>query len=252
MVWIRQRMERFGVNEAHFDPLDALEHQRRSPEGTRVEFREHLETLDRMLIALATRVGEAILPTTQAFLEADRHRADELIGADDRLNHDCVALEEACYVLIARESPVAGDLRRCVAVLRSVADVQRSSNLLRHVAESLTWVHPPSMAADTRDMVRRMGEAADDIFRRAIDAWRRHDGLAANELDTADDRTDLLQKELLAELYTGSQSVEEAVSLALIARYYERVADHGVELARQVTYFLTGERVHLQSSDRDL
>lgn len=247
-------MDGHSVSNPQFDPLDALELQRerRTSEGARVEFREHLQTLDRMLIDLATRVGDVIVPTTRAFLEADRHRADELIAADDAVNRDCVALEDACYILIARESPVAGDLRRCVAVLRSVADVQRSSNLLRHVAESLTWVHPPSMSEDVRDMVRRMGDTAGDIYQRAVQAWREHDGLAANELDSADDRTDLLQKELLAELYTGSQSVEEAVSLGLIARYYERVADHGVELARQVTYFLTGERVHLQSNDRDL
>ena len=237
------------VTSPEFDPLEALDRQRRRPDGTRVEFREHLRLLDEMLITLASRVAESIVPTTQSFLEADHHRASELIAADSVMGRDCIALEDACYLLIARESPVAGDLRRCVAVLRSVADIQRSSNLLSHVVESLTWVHPPSMGTEIRDMVERLGDVSADIFRRAIDSWRKHDGLAANELEAADDQADLLQKELLAELYTGSQSVEEAVSLALIARYYERVADHGVELARQVTYFLTGER--LQDFDRD-
>ena len=232
-----------------FDPLQALEEQRRSADGARVEFREHLHLLDKMLITLATRVADAIGPTTQSFLEADTHRADELVAADTMMGRDCIALEDACYMLIARESPVAGDLRRCVAVLRSVSDVQRSSNLLRHVCESLTWVHPPSMSPDVRDMVQRMGDVSEDIFRRAVTAWEVHDGLMANELDQADDQADLLQKELLAELYTGTQSVEEAVSLALIARYYERVADHGVELARLVTYFLTGERITHMGSD---
>ena len=238
------------VPSPEFDPLSALARQRRGAEGSRVEFREHLQLLDEMLIRLASRVSEIVVPTTHAFLEADKHRATELIARDAAVARDCVALEDACYLLIARESPVAGDLRRCVAVLRSVADVQRSSSLLRHVAESLTWVHPPSMGADIRDLVDRLGEVAADIFSRAIESWRQHDGLAANELDDADDQADLLQKELLAELYTGIQSVEDAVSLALIARYYERVADHGVELARQVTYFLTGERVH--STDTDI
>ena len=237
------------MSSPDFDPLEALEEQRRRAEGARVEFREHLHLLDDMLITLAGRVADTVKPTTQSFLEADAHRAAQLLAADDVMGRDCIALEEACYILIARESPVAGDLRRCVAVLRSVADVQRSSNLLRHVSESLTWVHPPSMSADVRDMVRRMGEVSEDIFRRAVDAWKNHDGLMANELDEADDSVDLLQKELLAELYTGSQSVEEAVSLALIARYYERVADHGVELARLVTYFLTGERIQHMGSD---
>ena len=69
------------------------------------------------------------------------------------------------------------------------------------------------------------------------------DALAANELEDADDQVDLLQKVLLTDLYTGEQSVEEAVSLALIARYYERIADHGVEIARQVSFVVTGDRV---------
>ena len=237
------------MSTPEFDPLEALEEQRRRADGARVEFREHLHLLDDMLITLAGRVADAIGPTTESFLEADSHRVAELLAADTVMGQDCVALEEACYMLIARESPVAGDLRRCVAVLRSVADVQRSSNLLRHVSESLTWVHPPSMSADVREMVQRMGAVSEDIFRRAVRAWENHDSLMANELDQADDEADLLQKELLAELYTGTQSVEEAVSLALIARYYERVADHGVELARQVTYFLTGERVQDLGSD---
>lgn len=237
------------MSDSAFDPLEALEEQRRRADGARIEFREHLKLLDQMLITLSSRVADAIEPTTRSFLEADAGKAQELVAADTELGRDCIALEEACYMLIARESPVAGDLRRCVAVLRSVADVQRSSNLLRHVSESLTWVHPPSMNADVRDMVNRMGEVSADIFRRGVLAWRQHDGLMANELEQADDTADLLQKELLAELYTGSQSVEDAVSLALIARYYERVADHGVELARQVTYFLTGERVSHMGSD---
>lgn len=224
------------------DPFGELEHGRRGAEGSRVEFREQLQRLDRSLIGVGTRVASAIIPTTEAFLQADTAQTRELEAADQLVARECAELEDACYLLIARESPVAGDLRRAVAVHRSVSDVQRSSNLLRHVAESLTWVHPPSMTRDVRELVRRLGEAADEIFQRGISAWRAHDALAGNELERLDDRADLAQKELLAELYTGTQSVEEAVSLALIARYYERIADHGVELAHNVAYVVTGER----------
>jgi phosphate transport system protein len=146
--------------------------------------------------------------------------------------------------MLARQQPVASDLRRIVAILRSVADVTRSAYLLRHVAESLTWVHPPSMAADLRRTIGDLGEVSAEVFAGAVTAWATHDALAANELNARDDQVDFLQKALLTELYTGpGQSVEEAVSLALIARYYERVSDHGVEMARHVTYFLTGQRL---------
>jgi phosphate transport system protein len=228
------------------DPLAWLEEQHRTPAGTRLECQRQLADCDAMLIRIARRVAGAIVPVTEAFLQADSHGAGELRANDLAVDRECLRLEEACYLIMARQAPVASDLRRVVAILRSVADVQRSANLLGHVANSLTWVHPPSMPEELRQTISQLGEVSAWIFWGAVDAWKNHDGLAANELDARDDQVDLLQKWLLAELYTGNQSVEEAVSLALITRYYERVADHGVEMARQVTYFLTGDRLTTQ------
>ncbi|MGI8575700.1 MAG: phosphate signaling complex protein PhoU [Egibacteraceae bacterium] len=225
------------------DPLAWLEQERAQPGGSRVEFQEQLADIDRLLIEVGTILAEQIVPVTVAFLEADTHAASEAIATDITIDERCVQLEDACYVLLARQSPVASDLRRVVAVLRSVADVQRSGDLLRHVAESLTWVHPPSMPSELCETVRQLGTVTGEIFAGAVKAWTRHDGLAANELAKRDDQVDLLQKYLLTDLYTGEQSVEEAVSLALIARYYERIADHGVEMARQMAYVVTGNRV---------
>ena len=225
------------------DPLARLESEHHSVAGTRLLFQEQLAGMDAALVEVATEVGDAILPVTRAFLEADAHTAMSWINALAQVGRRCPALEERCYEILALQAPVAGDLRRVVAVLRCVADVQRSAALLRHVAESLTWVHPPSMPEDMRTTIAHLGAVSADIFGRAIEAWRRHDGLAASELMELDDQVDLLHKILLTDLYTGQQSMEEAVSLALVARYYERIADHGVEMARQVTYFLTGDRV---------
>lgn len=225
------------------DPLGRLESTARQPTGARLGFQEQLADCDRRLVEVGGMVANKIEPVTQAFLDADGHAARQAIASHGAIDARCVDLEEACYVLIARQSPVAGDLRRVVAVLHSVADVQRSGALLRHVAEALAWVHPPSMPSELRDTVGQMGTVSAEVFRGAVEAWRAHDGLAANELEAHDDQVDLLQKVLLTELYTGKQSVEEAVSLALIARYYERIADHAVEIARQVAYFLTGDRL---------
>lgn len=224
------------------DPLDWLDEEQRSPSGTRLAFQQQLAECDAQLIAVGGIVVDAVTPVTEAFLEADEHRAGELI-AKLAIDRRCARLEDACYLLLARQAPVASDLRRLVAILRSVSDVQRSAYLLRHVAESLTWVHPPSMPEDLRRTIADLGEVSHEIFQGALAAWAAHDGLAANELDARDDQVDFLQKALLMELYTGPRSsVEEAVSLALIARYYERVADHGVEMARNIAYFLTGHR----------
>jgi phosphate transport system protein len=233
------------------DPLARLESERRAPAGTRVEFHQQLDACNDRLVAAASVVSEAIVPVTTAFLEADTHAAEEFADAEKQLRETCRDLEETGYLLLARQSPVAVDLRRVVATLRSTGDIERSANLLAHVAESLAWVHPPSMPEELRDLIRQLGSRSSFIFAIAVDAWRRHDPLAAVELSRLDDEVDMLQKVLLTEIYTGKQSVEESVTLALIARYYERIADHGVEMARQVTYFLTGERVRAGGSGDD-
>ena len=208
-----------------------------------------LAECEQLLVQAGHRVGGATAPLTDAFLEGDSYGANELSRVDLAVHDTCTQLEETCYVLLARQAPVAGDLRHVVAMLRCVQDVQRSANLLRHVASTLTWVHPPAMDEGLRTTVRQLGTTAADIFIEGVRAWERHDGLAAPELEQRDDQVDLLQRHLLVQLYTGQQSVEEAVSLALIARYFERVADHGVELARQYAYVLTGERVGESHAD---
>lgn len=225
------------------DPIEWLDAERDQPGGSRVEFQQQLADIDRLLIDVTDAVAVRIVPTTDVFLQADAHGAAETKAASNAIRHHCLQLEEACYVILARQSPVGVDLRHVVAVLRSVRDVERAANLLRHVTAALTWVHPPSMPQSIRDTIHQFGDVSGAIFTGAAEAWRQKDSLAANELASQDDEADLLQQFLLTELYTGQQSVEEAVSLALISRYYERLADHGVEIARQVAYYLTGDRI---------
>lgn len=223
-----------------YDPLTRLEDEPQP--RLRLGFHEALEDCDRALLSVGARVAEAIQPMTEAFLIADAETADRLIAADRVVDLAGQQLEERCFLLIARQSPVAGDLRRLVAILKCVQHVLRSGDLLRHVGESLTWIHPPTLPHQLRHTVQQLGDVSHALFARGLASWEAQDALAANELEEDDDQVDLLQKVLLTDLYTGSQAVEEAVSLALIARYYERIADHGVEIARQTTYAVTGER----------
>ncbi len=222
------------------DPFAALEGE--PPQG-RPLLQEAMDECDRRLKAVADLVSDAIGPMTEAFLSGDTLTAQKLVAADREIDVRCQELEEMGFVLIARQGPVARDLRRVIAILRCVNDVLRSGDLLRHVGESLRWIHPPSLNPKLRETVQQLGTISQQLFEGGVEAWMSQDALAANELEDADDQVDLLQKVLLTDLYTGEQSVEEAVSLALIARYYERIADHGVEIARQVSFVVTGDRV---------
>lgn len=224
------------------DPLRRLEAEQHEPAGARVDFQQQLADCTRTLVEIAEQVAGAVDPITQALLQADTHTAEQWVATDEEVAGRCRRLEEACYTLLARQSPVGGDLRRVVGIVRSVTWVGRSSHLLRHVATSLRWLHPPALGEDARQLIAQLGTVSGEVFAAGAAAWRSQDPLAANALAERDDHVDLLQKHLLTELYTGGHSVEEAVSLALLARYYERIADHGVELARQLAYVVTGER----------
>src|SRR5690625_1002017 len=126
------------------DPLDWLAAERHQPGGSRVAFRQQLEDCNALLVDIGQEVADQVLPITNAFLEADAHRANEWVPLGRHLSARCRDLEEACYLILATQSPVASDLRRVVATLRCVGDLERSVNLLEHIAGSLAWVHPPS------------------------------------------------------------------------------------------------------------
>lgn len=225
------------------DPLARLEADREESAGTRQRLDAQLQTLDDDLLGLLRELADRVKPATDAFLEADADTAASLEDADGTMTQQCTQIEETGYLLLATQSPVAADLRHAIAVLRSVNDIQRSGNLLTHVVESLAWVHPPSLPSELRDNIRHLGEISAEMLHRAANAWEQQDALAAQDLERRDDQVDLLQKELLSDLYTGTQTIEESVSLGLIARYYERIADHAVELTRHLVFWQTGDRL---------
>ncbi|MEX0953196.1 MAG: phosphate uptake regulator PhoU [Nitriliruptoraceae bacterium] len=225
------------------DPLAWLELEMQEAGGSRTEFHHQLEACRVKLVELAAQVQAHIVPTTEAFLDADVASASDHQAIARTISEGCTALEDACFLLLARQSPVAGDLRRIVATIRCVTPIERTAQLIGHIARSLTWVHPPSMPERLCQTLRDLAEQSSRVFAGAVAAWEQLDGLAAVELERTDDEVDLLHKLLLTDLYTGAQSTEESVSLALIARYFERIGDHGVDMARQVTYAVTGERI---------
>lgn len=225
------------------DPLARLEREHDADAHLRVEFRSQLADLEGQLIRAAAWAAEAILPVTTALLDADRDAADQWAGQHRELAAACQRIEDAGYVVLARQGPVGGDLRRIITVLRNAGDVRRTGHLLRHIVGSLQWLDPVALPPTVRGLIAEFGRVVSDIYHGAVQAWRDGDSLAAVDLQRWDDEADGLQRALLTAIYAGERHVEEAVSLAFLSRYYERMADHGVELARGVTYVETGQRL---------
>lgn len=207
----------------------------------RGDFHRNLEALDEHLVEAGALIVAALPRLTRAFLAGDRASIEDAEEMAGDVQTRCAAVREQGFVLLARESPVGGDLRQLVAILRTTIDVDRSASLLKHVLRSLTWFDPSDLPPSLRGTLAELAVRSGQVFRGGVDAWRRRDALAVAELDAADDRVDALQEELLT-CSTEAGLGSELIVIGLLARYFERLADHGVVLARETSFVVTGER----------
>ena len=177
---------------------------------------------------------------------------DPATGIDDPGHGGTTALLTACcYLLLARQQPMASDLRTVVAVLRIVHELERSADLMVNVAKTTRRLYPHSVDPKLRGIIQRMGEQAGTQTRVAIDAFADADPSAAAALadmdDTMDDLTKSLFRYILGSASGEEETVLQAVQLALVGRHYERIADHSVTIAQRVGFMVTGE--HPQADD---
>jgi phosphate transport system protein len=187
---------------------------------------------------------------TESLLQADARIAEEVIGSDAAVDRQREVVEDRAFEILARQQPVAGDLRVLVAALRMVADLERMGDLAVHVAKVARLRYPECAVPDElRENVARMGVVAEEMVQAAGDILARRDLDEALELERQDEEMDLLRRSQFRVLLNDdwTHGVESAVDVALLGRYYERIADHAVSLARRVVYLVTGERYPVES-----
>ena len=214
----------------------------------RKSFQEALDELRIDVIRLAALTTEAIGAGTQAFLDADLGAAEQVIENDDDIDDLTHSIEDSCYQLLARQQPMATDLRTVISVLRIVHELERSADLMVNVAKTTRRLYPHSLDPKLRGIIQRMGEQAGTQTRVALDAFADSDPSAAFALADMDDTMDDLTKSLFRHILAGSGpgaddegNVLLAVQLALVGRHYERIADHAVTIGQRVGFMVTGE-----------
>lgn len=213
----------------------------------RRSFHEALDELRIDVIRLAALTTEAIAAGTQAFLDADLGAAEQVIENDDTIDDLTHSIEDSCYQLLARQQPMATDLRTVVAVLRIVHELERSADLMVNVAKTTRRLYPHPLDPKLRGIIQRMGEQAGTQTRVALDAFADADPSAAAALSDMDDQMDDLTKSLFRYILAGSgpdsdeATILTAVQLALVGRHYERIADHAVTIGERVGFMVTGE-----------
>ena len=210
----------------------------------RTAFHHELDQIATNLVGMTDLVGSAIADATRALLETDLQLAESVITSDSEVDAAQTELDERAVDLLARQQPVATDLRVIVAALRMSSSIERMGDLASHVAQLVRLRYPRVVVPeDVAPLVGRMGEMAERLAREAGGVIRTRDLAAAARLETDDDLLDRLHREAFNHLMSPSwsHSVETTVDLTQLARYYERFGDHAVSVARRVTFLVTGE-----------
>ncbi|MGZ4523999.1 MAG: phosphate signaling complex protein PhoU [Mycobacteriaceae bacterium] len=210
----------------------------------RVAYTEQLSDLAGELAAMCGLAELAMQRATQSLLEADLPLAEQVISDDDHIDELAVACEDKAFALLALQAPVAGDLRTVVSAIHIVADIDRMGELALHVAKIARRRHPERVLPDeVRGYFIEMGHVAVSLAASAREVLVTRDLDRAALIEDEDDAMDELHKHLFTVIMDREwpHGVATAVDVTLLGRFYERFADHAVEVARQVIFLVTGK-----------
>lgn len=209
----------------------------------RDNYRESLDSVVTDLVEMTGLVRVAVQDATKALLNADLATAEQVISADAAIDQRHDELEARCFSLLARQAPVAGELRTVVAAMRMIADLARMGDLAAHVAKIARLRYPeravPELLVPNFTLMARVAEEMVTTAGRALNERNAHD---AAKLADNDEEMDELRRSQFRVILSSewSHSVEAAVDVALLGRYYERIADHAVLMAARVVYVING------------
>ena len=210
----------------------------------RSAFQDELDGVTQSLLDLSSLVSSAITQATHALLTADLSEAEAVIAADDRVDEIQHELDARIIDIIARQQPVASDLRALVTALRMSADLERMGDMAHHIAKISRLRHPgAAVPSELLLTIEEMGKVARLISDKVGGIIDSKDIDKALEVEKDDDEMDLLHRKLFTALLEPSwpHGIETAIDMTLIGRYYERYADHAVSVSRRIHFQVTGK-----------
>jgi phosphate transport system protein len=196
---------------------------------------QRLDEIDDQVIKLFAMVMQGLAAATDAFLDGDREAARTLVADDQAIDSMQSSIEELVERELGRSPEWGGaDLRRLVSVLRIVPELERSGDLVEHIALRTPQGLAGIISPKARGMVEAMGRIGVQMWRLAADAYADRDPGAAVRLRELDDELDDLHVSLSSELAQGDNSNAVAIEMGLVARFYERLGDHAVNVTKRV------------------
>jgi phosphate transport system protein len=207
-------------------------------------FHQSLEDVQGRLVEIAELVTIAIDKATRAFGASDVALAEEVIEADAIIDEKAIELDELAIEILARQQPVARDLRIVVSALRMSASLERMGDIAEHIAQ-LTRMRFPERAIPKglKSTFLKMGELDVEAARLLAELLRTQDGELIDQIRNADDKLDDLHVSVFEKVLSDSWQGEAAatVDATLASRYHERFGDHAVSVAKKVAYLSTGD-----------
>ncbi len=214
----------------------------------RHSFESGLQDLHLDLIKMGSLVEESIDNTIRALQTQDLVLAQKILDNDDVVDELEKKIEKKCIDLIARQQPLAKDLRAISAALKMITDMERIADHSSDIAEITIRIGNNKHVKQLID-IPKMAELAKIMVSKAIDAYVRHDIELAKQVCASDDEVDDLFQKIIMDLTnimkSDPEKVEQATDFMFIAKYLERMADHATNIGEWVVYTVTGEHDHL-------
>jgi len=202
----------------------------------RQEFQRDLEAIEAKVIELFAMVAEDLPGATDALLSGNTEVIQALAEREKVIDALYPEIENLVNREIALQAPVASDLRFLLSVLRIVPELERSHYLVVDIAHRANHILSQDLSPRSRGLVEGMGNLASVMWRQAADSWYQRDRAAAVALRELDNDMDDLHASLVAELASGQMAIPVTMEMTLVARFYERLGAHAVNIARRVIY----------------
>ena len=223
-------------------------------DSARKIYHRDLQEVHQELVRISASITESIAKGTAVLLEQDLSAAEQMILADDEIDARTLDLEDRCVQILALQAPVAGELRQVVAALKLCGELERSADLVVNICKAARRIYGHDFDPKLRGLVLKMSEQARKLFAEATSAYASGDAVRAAAIDDMDSYLDGLQRQFVQAIFecnlAGTIDLQVAIQLAVVARFYERIGDHAVNIGERILYAVSGWRPELKGAAR--
>ncbi len=210
----------------------------------RYEFEKELNRLHKDIIKMGAFIEESIDDMIKALIKKDVQLANHVIKKDDLIDEMERKIERECLIIVARQQPIATDLRDVASIMKIVTDLERIADQCEDISKLVIRIAELEQVKEVED-IPKMAEAMSVMIQDTIDAYVRKDLELAKEIVERDDIIDKYYADMIVELTeimeNDSTQVKACINYLLISKYMERMADHAVNIAEWIIYYVTGE-----------